>query len=127
MNELPGFWDRQGANIASRCKKMCGKNLFLKSKKRFWREINAFFDTDLSEIDLGNVDIWKQRLRPHAVVGYGHGTLIVRSVPRVGILIVRHIPRVGNLTWPPSWIMKRAWKSTLFPWPFPPQIVRERP
>ena len=51
----------------------------------------------------------------------------MRSVPRVGILIVRHIPRVGNLTWPPSWIMKKAWKSTLFPRLFPPQVMRERP
>ena len=51
----------------------------------------------------------------------------MRSVPRVGILIVRHIPRVGNLTWPPSWIMKKAWKSTLFPRLFPPQVVGKRP
>ena len=27
------------------------------------------------------------------------------------ILIIRDIPRVGNLTWPPSWIMKRAFLS----------------
>ena len=55
------------------------------------------------------------------------GALTVRSVPRVGILIVRHIPRVGNLTWPPSWIMKKACKSTLFPRPLPPQVMWERP
>ncbi|XP_068703344.1 uncharacterized protein [Montipora foliosa] len=29
------------------------------SKKRFWRVINAFFDTHLSEIDLDNVDTWQ--------------------------------------------------------------------
>ena len=50
-----------------------------------------------------------------------------RSVPRVGILIVRHIPSVENLTWPPSWIRKRAWKSILFPRLFPAQVVREKP
>ena len=53
MNELPavirslfirnGFWGRQGANIASRCKKMYGGILF-----------RILFC--LSEIDLGNVD-----------------------------------------------------------------------
>ena len=51
MNELPvigscvmreGFWDRQGANIASRYKKMYSEKLFPRPKKRFWREINAF-------------------------------------------------------------------------------------
>ena len=41
-----------------------------------------------------------------------HRVLTVRSVLRVGILIVQDIPRVGNLTWPPSWITKRSWKST---------------
>ena len=63
MNELPvigslfirkGFCDRQGANIASRCQ-MYGENLFRRPKNDFG-EINAFFDTDLSEIDLGNAD-----------------------------------------------------------------------
>ena len=41
-----------------------------------------------------------------------HGVSTVRSVPKVVILIVQDIPRVGNLTWPSSWLMKRAWKST---------------
>ena len=64
MNELPviaalfirkGFWDRQGANIASRGNKMYDENLFRRPKTDF-AEHNAFFNTDLSEIDLGNVD-----------------------------------------------------------------------
>ena len=50
MNELPvigslcakNFWDRHGANIASCWKEMWGERLFRRSKKRFWREINAF-------------------------------------------------------------------------------------
>ena len=53
----PGGWG--GAIISSRHKKMYGGNLFQWPKKRFWREINAFFDTVLFEIDLGNVDTWQ--------------------------------------------------------------------
>ena len=29
-----------------------------------------------------------------------------------GVLTAWSVPKVGILTWPPSWIMKRAWKST---------------
>ena len=32
------------------------------SKQRFWREINAFFDAVLSEIDLDNVDTWQVKV-----------------------------------------------------------------
>ena len=67
MNELPvivgcmpytqairkGFWDRQGANIASCCEKMYGGKLFDVQKTILQR------DTVLSEIDLGNVDTWQ--------------------------------------------------------------------
>ena len=44
MNELPvigslfirkGFLDRQGANIVSRCKKVCGGNFFRRPKNDF--------------------------------------------------------------------------------------------
>ena len=59
--------------------------------------------------------------------GGGEAALTVRSVPGVGILTVRHIPRVGNLTWPPCWIIKKTWKSTLCRRLFPPQVVGERP
>ena len=37
----------------------CLAEAYSRSKKRFWREINAFFDTVLLEIDLGNVDRWQ--------------------------------------------------------------------
>ena len=51
MNDLPvirsyvmrkGFWDRQGANIASRQKEMYGVKLFLRPKQRFWTKNNVF-------------------------------------------------------------------------------------
>jgi len=67
MNELPviGYpclrkelWDRQGANIASRLKEMYGEKLFRGTRKRFLREINAFSPSFLSQMDLGNVDMW---------------------------------------------------------------------
>ena len=47
-----GFWDRQGANIASRKKKMYGEKLFRRPNQRF-------FATVLSEMGLGNVGTWK--------------------------------------------------------------------
>ena len=40
------------------------------------------------------------------------GALTVRSVRTVRFDCTTY-PRVGNLTWPPSLIMKRAWKSTI--------------
>ena len=61
MTELPvidpcfirrGFWDRQGANIACRCEKMYGRNLFDVQKNDFGER-----STLLSEIDLDNVDM----------------------------------------------------------------------
>ena len=42
-------------------------------------------------------------------------------------LTVRSVPGVGNLTWPPCWIIKKTWKSTLCRRLFPPQVVGERP
>ena len=35
------------------------RKLVSTSKKRFWREINAFFEAVLSEIDLGDVNTWQ--------------------------------------------------------------------
>jgi len=67
MNELPviGYpclreelWDRQGANIAGHQKEMYGEKLFRGTRKRFLREINAFSSSFLSQMDLGNVDMW---------------------------------------------------------------------
>ena len=61
MNDLPvmgsvvmsnEFWDRQGANIASRKKKMYSDSI-LKCMMRMYS------DSILSEGDLGNVDAWK--------------------------------------------------------------------
>ena len=55
MNELSvigspfmrrGFWDRQGANIASRNKKMYGGNLFRRPKNDF-RERSTLFSTQI--------------------------------------------------------------------------------
>ena len=56
MNELPvirslclrkDFWDRHGANI-TRQKKIYGEGLFRRPKKRYCREVNAFFAAVLS-------------------------------------------------------------------------------
>jgi len=67
MNEFPviGYpclreelWDRQGANIAGRWKEMYGEELFRSTRKRVWREINAFSPSFVSRMDLGNVDVW---------------------------------------------------------------------
>ena len=55
MNDLPvirsyvirkGFWDRQGANIASRSKEMYGVKLFLRQKQRFSTKNNIYFRRD---------------------------------------------------------------------------------
>ena len=54
-----GFWDRQGANIASREKKMYSEKLLRRTKKRFGREINVLPPLFLSEMDLDNIDTWK--------------------------------------------------------------------
>ena len=37
------FWDRHGANIATRQNEIYGERLFRRPKKRFWWEIIAFF------------------------------------------------------------------------------------
>ena len=37
-----GFWDRQGADIASRYKEMYGVELFLRKKRCLWTENAAF-------------------------------------------------------------------------------------
>ena len=36
------FWDRQGANIASRYKEMYGVKLVLRQKQGFWSKNNVF-------------------------------------------------------------------------------------
>ena len=68
MNEIRALYAKgsgiaKGANIASCCepvsKCMAESYSTSKKKKRFWRKITAFFDTVLSEIDLGNVDTWQ--------------------------------------------------------------------
>ena len=41
-----GFWDRQGANIASRSKEMYGVKLFLRQKQRFSTKNNIYFRRD---------------------------------------------------------------------------------
>ena len=40
------FWDRQGENIASRCKKMYGENLFQRPKNDFG-ERSTLFSTQI--------------------------------------------------------------------------------
>ena len=50
-----GFWDHQGQTLQVAVRK-CMAESYSTSKKLFWKEINAFFDTVLSEINLGNVD-----------------------------------------------------------------------
>ena len=64
MNDLPvigstamrkGFWDRQGANIASCLKEMCGEKLFC-PKRRLSREFDDFSLLFYQEMDLDNVD-----------------------------------------------------------------------
>ena len=51
MNDFPvigdlvmrtGFWDRQGANIATRYKEMYGVELFLREKQCLWTQNAAF-------------------------------------------------------------------------------------
>ena len=37
----------------------CMAKTYFDVQKRFWREVNDIVDTDLSEIDLGNVDTWQ--------------------------------------------------------------------
>ena len=65
MNDLPvigstvmrkGFWDRQGANIASRLKEMYGEKLFCRPKRRFLREFDDFSLLFNQEMDLDSVD-----------------------------------------------------------------------
>jgi len=67
MNELPvigcpclrgELWDRRGADIAGRLREVYGGGLFRGTGKRFLREINAFSPSFLSQMDLGNVDMW---------------------------------------------------------------------
>ena len=66
MNELPvigalfickGFWDRQGANIASRCKKMYGENLFRRPKNDFGERSTLF------SIQIYQKSIWAMLVR----------------------------------------------------------------
>ena len=65
MNDLPvigsavmrkGFWDRQGANIASRLKEMYGEKLFCRPKRRFFREFDVFSLPFYQKMGLDNVD-----------------------------------------------------------------------
>ena len=65
MNDLPvigatamrkGFWDRQGANIASRLKKMYNQKLFCRPKRRFLREFDDFSLLFYQKMGLDNVD-----------------------------------------------------------------------
>jgi len=67
MNDLPlldssfmrkGFWDRQGANMASCSKEMYGQKLFWRPKSRFFEDLDAFSPLFLSETDLDHVDTW---------------------------------------------------------------------
>ena len=53
------LWDRQGANIASRQKEMYGEKLFPRPKKGILERDQHFFAVVLSQIGLGNVDMWK--------------------------------------------------------------------
>ena len=55
-----GLWDRQGANIASRKKKMYNERLFRRPKKKILKKDQRFFVIILSEMDLGNVYTWKE-------------------------------------------------------------------
>ena len=65
MNDLPvvgsavvrkGFWDRQGANIASPLKEMYGKKLFCRQKRRFFREFDVVSLPFYQKMGLDNVD-----------------------------------------------------------------------
>ena len=71
MNELPviGFmpytqrvlgWP--GGKHLQVVVRKCMAESYSTSKKRLWREINAFYDTVFSEIDLGNVDTWQMEV-----------------------------------------------------------------
>jgi len=62
MSDLPlsdssfmrkGFWDRQGANMASEWRKVV-----LTSKKPIFEGFGRFFTAILSEMDLNHVDTW---------------------------------------------------------------------
>ena len=65
MNEFPGigslclrkdFWDRHGANIATRQKGTYGERLFQRLKKTILDRDYHFFATVLLEMDLGDVE-----------------------------------------------------------------------
>ena len=88
---------------------MYGEKLFRGTRKRFLREINAFSPSFLSQMDLGNVDMWNMSVFLRITVKYVTKSTdklrCLRQPRSQGLSSYRPLERAKR---DPGWVWSRA-------------------